>query len=191
VANSEAVYLEQFEFFVKQTLRSRCNIYGANGQLDLLVPLKRIKGTRQLMKDICISYDEDWQKLHWRSFESAYRRSPYFEYYEHSFRPLLEVKHNRLWDLNMTTNQWLLEKLDLEQEFQLTQSYEKEPEAADLRNAFKPNKARNESKALNVRYHQTFEDRSGFLPNLSALDLLFNLGPQANVYLHELAKPLA
>ena len=84
--------IEQYDYFVKQTIRNRCAILGANGKLILSVPKQRKSSSKTILKDIQISYDATWQKLHWKSITSAYRSSAYFEYYEDLFAPLYQKK---------------------------------------------------------------------------------------------------
>ena len=69
--------------YQKQTYRNRCSIYGANGKLNLTIPIQHTKRDgRQKDKVVKIMWEENWQKLHWRSLSSAYRSSPFFEFYE-------------------------------------------------------------------------------------------------------------
>ena len=92
---NKTVAIEHHEHFVKQTYRSRCHIYGANGMLKLSIPVMHSR-ERTIIKDIRISYNDNWQKLHWRSIESAYRCSPYFEYYESEFASYYSEKKKRI-----------------------------------------------------------------------------------------------
>ena len=92
--------LEQHEHFVKQSYRNRCCIYSANGVLPLSIPVFHSKKAYQGIRDIKISYDFDWQKVHWKSIESAYRCSPFFEYFEDDLRPYFQKKQVFLFDLN-------------------------------------------------------------------------------------------
>jgi hypothetical protein len=177
----ETCLIEHHEHFPKQTYRNRCEIYSPNGRLTLSVPLVK-RGQRQAAKDIKISYDSDWQTLHWRSLESSYRRSPFFEYYEDDFAPFYhEKKFEFLVDLNEAMLPVLLDLLKLKVNYSFTSSYEKEhPDAADFRELISPKEdIKNDPDFYPEPYLQVFEPRHGFLPNLSVADLLFNQGSKA------------
>lgn len=109
--NHEVCEIEWMEHLPKQTFRSRCSIYSPNGLLTLSVPLTK-RNHRQCMKDVRIAYDYDWQRLHWRTFESSYRRSPFFEYYEDDLLPFYsEQKYDFLVDFNEALQQKILDLL--------------------------------------------------------------------------------
>jgi len=99
LANSDLVIREEWEHYIKQTYRNRCTILGANGKLDLGIPIQHT-GKRSLMKEVKIANDERWQRLHWRTIETAYRSSPYFEYYEDDFSSFYIDEYNSLLDFN-------------------------------------------------------------------------------------------
>jgi len=106
--NNASVQFEVYEHYIKQTYRSRCSIYGANGKLDLIIPVEKGKQGHRPMKEVKISYTERWQRIHWKSLESAYRTSPYFEYYEHEIFPFYEKRTEYLVDFNQELNEKLL-----------------------------------------------------------------------------------
>jgi hypothetical protein len=138
------------------------------------------------MNEIRISYEYDWQKLHWRSIESCYRGSAFFEYFEDDLKPFYENKNIVfLIDLNEQMQRKILELLQLKINYTFTQSYEKVIEGmADFRNTIKPKE--NNSSSINFpinHYFQVFENKHGFIPNLSIVDLLFNQGPRAKDFL--------
>jgi len=174
--------LEKEEHFPKQTNRNRTRIYSPNGPLDLFLPV--IKGSKYhtKMKDVKISYDFKWQRLHWLSLESCYRNSPYFEYYEDELVPFYQKKYEFLFDYNLELLQWVFKQLKKAPQLQFTTEYIKEiPAEQDYRS-----KLHFKSPDLLFpvkQYSQVFEDRAGFLPNMSIVDLLFNQGPQAKNYL--------
>lgn len=174
VVRNKTVFLEYYEHFPKQTFRNHCEIYGANGRLKLSVPLSK-RSERTITKDIRIAYDTDWRTLHWRSLQSAYRRSPYFEYYEDDFVGFYEgEKFEFLVDLNEALLNKISELLGLDTPFQKTSSYEKTPlNALDLRSKLETS---NYEPETTNGYYQVFGNKSGFLPNLSIVDLLFNEG---------------
>ncbi|QAR30966.1 hypothetical protein EQP59_06255 [Ornithobacterium rhinotracheale] len=171
--------IDVFENYQKQTYRNRCHILSPNGLQKLVVPIAHT-GNRA-MKDLQISYAQDWQKEHLRSFEAAYRRSPYFEYYEDDLMPVFEKKHKFLLDLNLEILEQLLSLLQVEKTFSLSESYVESP-TRDFRQAYD---AKNPVVDL-PEYVQVFSEKLHFHPDLSVVDLLFNEGPQSIVYLKNL-----
>ncbi|MFL5763130.1 MAG: WbqC family protein [Bacteroidia bacterium] len=183
--NYDHCLIEYFEHFPKQTYRNRTDIYSPNGRLTLSVPLIK-RGQRQTVKDIRISYDSDWQKLHWRSLESCYRRSPFFEYYEDDLAPFYhDKKFDYLADLNTEMLSVLLELLKLKTSYSFTERYEKQyPESIDFRELIDPKVPPSADPEFQPQpYMQVFGSRHGFLPNLSIVDLLFNEGSKAPDFL--------
>lgn len=175
--------LEVSDNYQKQTLRNRAYIYGANGKQALNLPIKHVGGEtgRQLFKDVRVENHFPWQRLHWKSLETAYRTSPFFEYYEDDLLPLFEKKYTFLLDVNMDTIQTLLACLQTDINFDKTKSYEAEPkQVKDFRFL---TSAKKEFPLQMEEYHQIFSDKHGFLPNLSVLDLLFHEGPNTEDYL--------
>ena len=168
--------IEQYEYFIKQSIRNRCNIYGANGKLTLSIPKQRKESSKTIIKDIKISYDYPWQKLHWKSITSAYRSSAYFEFYEDFFTPFYHKKEKYLLDFNLKLQKIVFKCLQLEDTSFLSSIYQKETDKIDLRNSdFKIQKQK--------KYQEVFENNCGFITNLSILDLLLNLGPESSEYL--------
>jgi len=134
------------------------------------------------MKDVKISYDFKWQRLHWLSLESCYRNSAYFEYYEDELAPFYHKKTEFLFDYNIELLQWIFKQLKKTPELNFTTEYIKELEPGKdyrVKNLFKDSSLTKPAKP----YYQVFEERIGFLPNMSIVDLLFNQGPQAKNYL--------
>ncbi|MBX2846077.1 MAG: WbqC family protein [Saprospiraceae bacterium] len=185
---STTVVFDVHEHFVKGSYRNRCHICGANGLLRLSVPLLKGKHQRRAVKDVQISYDHDWQKLHWQSIETAYRRSPYFEYYEDDFKELFSKRYAYLVGLNQATLKWFKDHVGLRVEFNNSQSYVAElvKGTVDLRSQIHPNAAKNTFQVKPPAYQQVYSNKLDFIPNLSILDLVFNLGPRSKNYLQEL-----
>ncbi|MCG3167630.1 MAG: hypothetical protein POELPBGB_03424 [Bacteroidia bacterium] len=173
ILKSEKLIFDGHENFVKQTFRSRCEIYGANGKQLLSVPVEK-RGNHIPVQQVKISYKEDWQKIHWRSIVSAYRNSPYFEFYADEFERFFTVKPELLFDWNMTFHKIIMKLLKVEKEFEFSEKYIAEYgiQTLDLR-------AEDIMLPLTLNYNQVFEERHGFIPNLSILDLLFNAGPDS------------
>ncbi len=179
------IKIEQYESWQKMSFRNRAVVAGSNGLVDLSVPLEKGRGQRMLVKDVRISEHADWRKQHWRTIESCYSRSPFFEFYQDGVRELLEKKQVYLLDLNLAILAWVQKMLKNQSRVTLTGSYQKEYPApdTDLRNYFLPKNFLEQP--FPFRYRQVFEDRIGFQPNLSILDLLFCCGPNAKTLLKD------
>ena len=177
------VVLEQFENFPKQTYRNRTNVYGANGKLSLIIPIHHT-GNR-CIKDIEISYAEDWQKLHWKSIKNAYQSSPYFEYYETKLENIFKDQPKTLLAFNLKAIEIILQILKQEKHFSLTEEFQKSPEMIDFRSAFS---AKKDTEYNMDEYYQTFSDKLGFIKDLSIIDLICNMGPEAISYIKKITK---
>lgn len=181
LVQAEKITFEVEDTFQKQTNRNRMYIYSPNGLQMLNIPLKH-SDTRQKFKDVKIEYAFDWQKNHFKSLEAAYRTSPFFEYFEDDFRPLFEKKTPYMLDLNFEIFELINQALGIQLDFEKTTEYFHEaPEYNDLRplvNGKKDNTKLEE-------YTQVFEEKHGFINNLSILDLLFNEGRYALDYLKQ------
>lgn len=189
VAYFSALKAQQFQFviereehFVKQTYRNRANIASPDGILDLIVPVIKGAKVHTQVKDVKISYDIKWQRLHWLSLQACYRSSAYFEYYEDELAPFYHKKYDFLFDYNLELMNWLFKQLKQQPNFSFTEVYEKDiaPEL-DFRAQLSNKKALAQLDAKT--YFQVFSDRNEFIPNLSIVDLLFTQGPQAKSYL--------
>jgi hypothetical protein len=180
LAMSETVFIEKHEHFVKQTYRNRCTIYGANGVQSLSIPLVNTH-EKTLITQKRIAYKENWQNQHWRSIESAYRGSPYFIYYEDALKQFYEKRYEFLFEYNTEILQTILKLLKLSTRIEFTKEYLTNIDN-DYRNLINP-------KTVGHRedfptYTQVFSQKHGFKPDLSIIDLIFNLGPEATQYLN-------
>jgi hypothetical protein len=177
------IEFEVCETFQKMSFRNRMVLAGSNGLVYLSVPLEKGRDQKQLLKDVRISYSLPWQQQHWRTIESCYNRSPFYEYY----RDWLEGFYNRrpvfLLDLNREIMDWLVKQLKATAQLgETTGFYPDYPaDIADFRNRWLPRNFQDNE--TNILYRQVFEDRIGFQKNLSILDLLFCEGPNAGVLL--------
>lgn len=181
MAHTDYVVFETADNFLKQTYRNRAYIYGANGKLTLNIPVIHSQKNRQLYKDVRIFNDENWQSLHWKSLLSAYRTSPFFEYYEDELQPLFTNKSDFILDHNLRCLDVILDCLQLEFNTSKTEVYNAiEQQHEDFRYLVH---AKKETPQNFQPYTQVFDDKHGFIPNLSILDLLFNEGPNALNYL--------
>lgn len=177
------VVLEQFENFPKQTYRNRTNVYGANGKLSLIIPIHHT-GER-CIKNLEISYVEDWQKLHWKSIKNAYQSSPYFEYYETKLENIFKDQPKTLLAFNLKALKVILEILKTEKEYSLTEEYVQSVEFLNFREKFS---AKKDSEYQMNEYYQTFSDKLGFIKDLSIIDLICNLGPESTSYIKNVTK---
>lgn len=169
----DKIVLEKHEHFIKQTYRNRCEIVTANGKLSLSIPLIK-QADKELISDKKISYTEDWQKQHWRAITSAYKNSPYFEFFEDEFKPFYENKYEFLFDYNTQLLQTVLNILRIKKQIEFTQNFEIAPNnSIDLRSL---SELTNSEVPSIKPYYQVFADKLGFTPNVSCLDALFNIG---------------
>jgi len=181
----QKVYIELHETYPKQTFRNRCIIASSSGKLSLSVPVIRINGNHTKTNDIHIDNSRNWQQLHWRSIETVYNKSPYYLYYRDQFELLFNRKKELLVELNHEIIEILLKILRINStDINYTTDYELNSSAIDLRNSFSPKDFPYQKLTHTLpRYIQVFEENTGFIPDLSILDLLFNLGPEALPYL--------
>lgn len=183
------VLWEAWDNYQKQTYRNRCYICTDRGRLMLNIPIRHVGGRhgRQRFREVLIDNTYPWQRQHWRSLETAYRSAPFFEFYETEVRPLYETPFDSLMAWDLATIQLLCRLLDIPYPEAQTESYKEEvTPRVDARGLIH---AKTGLDGPQPPYHQVFEDRHGFLPAMSTLDLLFNEGPQAREYLRTLTLP--
>ena len=177
------VRIETSENYLKQSYRNRCIIAGANGPLPLSVPIVKPDTLKCLTKDIRISDHGNWRHLHWNAIVSAYNSTPFFEYYEDDFAPFYEKKYEFLFDFNEELRMLICQLQDIQPQIQYTTSFE-----ADVENDFRwisPKQDIADPSFLLKPYYQVFQDKHGFLPNLSIIDLLFNTGNEGILILRD------
>lgn len=170
----EPTYVEVYETFPKQTMRNRCNILGANGVITLTIPVCHSE-TKQLTKDVRISYEHQWQHIHWNTLMSAYKHSAFFDYYSPFFKPFYTKQYEYLVDYNMALYDVVEALLNNEPpngKYQL--NYTTTWQGEDLEGGW-------ESKDTPHPYYQLFTDT--FIDNLSIVDLLFNMGSESRMYI--------
>ena len=160
--SASEVLLDIHSNWQKQTGRTRYEIAGPNKRQQLVIPIDQ--STRKTWEEVEISYAEDWQTAHWRSLEAGYNRSPYFEYYKDELRGLFERQPTLLINWNLGALDWMMKKLSLPHTVVFPRKGLPQHSAHQL---------------TLTAYPQVFENRHGFLSNLSMLDALFNLGPEA------------
>lgn len=172
ISQHSSITVEAHEHFIKQTYRNRCSIYGANGKQDLIIPVKK-KSAKIPIKDLEISYAENWQHTHFMAIHSAYKSSPYYDYFEDEIRVFYSAQEKYLIDFNQKLLEWCLNILKLNVSIQHTESYEVElsDEKIDLRNTISPKRG---SDLEHPNYLQVFQEKHNFIPNLSIIDWIFN-----------------
>lgn len=187
--DSDSLYLEQYDNYIKQSYRNRCTILSANGPIPLSIPIEKPDTLKCLMKDIRVSEHGNWQHLHWNAIISAYNSTPFFEYYRDDFQPFYERKHNFLFDLNEELRELICGLLDIECEIKLTENYVTEIGGGDkdFRDTIHPKKKWElvSSDFVPEPYYQVFDQKFKFTPNLSIIDLLFNMGNEGLIVLNK------
>ena len=182
--NFTNIVFEQCETYQKMSFRNRCQIAGALGVLELSVPLAGGRTQKGLTRDVRIAGGRNWQLQHWRTIVSCYNRSPWFEYYRDGLEALFRKPVDFLVDWNLGCFEWTLRALGLDRTVGVTEEYRNAyapGEGVDWRGKLLPRDR--EKWEVGSKYHQVFEDRIGFLPNLSILDLLFCEGKEAIRYI--------
>ena len=179
---AENAVFEVCEFYSKQTYRNRCKILTANGIMDLSIPVEH--ANKVLIKDVRISYFANWQTLHWRAIESAYNNSPFFEYYKDDFLPFYQKKYDFLFDFNLNLIHKIFDLLEIRfPKIEYTEKFQTDYNLSinDLRNNFNPKKTND----IPLKpYYQVFNEKFGFTPDLSIVDMLFNCGNETILLLN-------
>jgi WbqC-like protein family len=179
--NSKYIQLEACEQHQKARFDNRCYIAGANGLISLSIPLKKGRNQKTLVTEVEIDNQQKWQIKHWRAIESSYMRSPWFEFYRDDLKAFYQKDYNYLFDWNKDLTLYILKKINWEGTLSETSSYELNfSDKLDNRNKITP---KNYLTFPPVKYPQVFEEKLGFLPNLSIIDLLCCCGKTANQYL--------
>jgi len=175
--------VEQFENYTKQSYYNRCHIATPEGILALSIPIVKESG-KTLIRDIKISEHTTWQRTHWRAIKSAYSTTPFFEYYTDDLIPFFEKKWGFLLDFNINIQAKILDILGIENTISLTESYfDSSHYKKDYRNTIHPKNHTVTTEFIATTYYQVFKNKTGFLPNLSIIDLLFNMGNEARIIL--------
>ena len=192
------VFIEAKENYQKQSYRNRCRFYAADGVQTLSFPIVHEGGTHKIpISDIRIDWSKPWLHQHKKAIISAYRTSAFFEYYQDELFAILDMKHEKLLDLNMDILRFILEKTGIASELHLTEDFSRDGQVTfngsdlicdDMREVIHPKRKNSVLADLKLEkpYFQVFAARHGFMPDLSSMDLLFNEGPDSILYLKTL-----
>lgn len=188
--------IEQHDNFVKQTYRNRCIIPTTNGIQALSIPVSCPQGSqlsKTPMRDVRISDHGNWRHIHWNALCSTYGESPFFDYYQDDLRPFFERKWTFLFDFNMEIILKMVELLDIRPKISLTTVFLSDASMAenatedslvdDFRDVIRPKHPGLDSDFMARPYYQVYQQKHGFQPNMSILDLLFNEGNEAILWL--------
>ncbi len=179
----DRVLIEHCDAYQKQTYRNRCLIATTQGVQALTVPVVHGRDAQQHREVIKISDHGNWRHLHWQALQTAYGDSPFFEYYEDDLRPFFTERWELLYDFNEAIRLKMCELLDIHPVVSHTTQYHPSPAPNDLRDAIRPKHPLPDAHFEPRPYYQVYQQKHGFLPNLSILDLLFNMGPESIYYL--------
>jgi len=183
-------FIEAHDNYTKQTYRNRCVILDANGPLALTVPTEKLDTDKCPMRDVRISEHGNWRHRHWNALEAAYRHTPFFLYYEDDFRPFYEQKIEFLYDFNMRLTQLVCQLIGIDTPLLPTTGYGDAGTVTDLRESIHPKRPWITDKAFAPKeYYQVFKEKHGFVPNMSIVDLLFNMGPESILVLRDSTVP--
>lgn len=182
------VIFEQHENYSKRTFRNRCHILGTNGVLKLSIPLEKGKNQQQPIRQTKIAYTNGWQRQHWRSITSAYGNAPFFEFYKDDLIAIFESQTTYLFDFNLKLMEYIIEMLQLEIDISFSKNYQKifDNDIVNGRNLFSATKPKTIDNIKPIEYPQVFEEKFGFVPHLSILDLMFCQGPSSYQILEEM-----
>jgi hypothetical protein len=188
LVQNEVVW-EQHDNYQKQTYRNRCHIGTDQGKHMMNIPIVHVGGAqgRQKYKEVKIDLNDPWKRIHWKTLQTAYRSSPYFEFYEDEIAPLYQQRQKFLLDFNLASIEVITQCLEIEMPQEKTHDYS--PEFVEGNDGRKLVLAKKGMYIKTPKYHQVFTERHGFIENLSVLDLLFNQGPNALTYLETLSLP--
>ncbi len=181
LASGEAICIEQWEHYSKQSYRNRCSILSANGLLTLSIPVKRSDSPKILTNEIEIEYKTRWQDIHLRAIESAYKNSAYYDYYIDDLISIYEKKITSLLTFNSQLQQCICDLIGIKPSIAFSNVFIKDTSNfIDYRDSIhpKPRMAKPDIQFKPMEYYQVFSEKYGFVPNLSIVDLLFNMGTE-------------
>jgi len=175
--SASEVIIEKHETYLKQSYRNRCEIYTANAKLALSIPVVKVNGNHTQIDAIKISEQSNWQVLHWRAIRSAYANSPFFLYFKDELEFFYQRKYENLFEFNYQMLTRVISLAGIRKNISFTEKFEKLPENVnDFRYLISPKIPPTQFEFQ--PYYQSFSEKHGFIPGLSILDVLFNMGPE-------------
>lgn len=185
-AKATEIVLEAQENYQKGSYRNRCHIVAANGVQRLSLPLSKGKNNQLNIQEVELSNHENWTRQHWQSIRSAYGNAPFYFYYADELEATFRLPATHLWEYNLRLLKAMFDLLQWDKPIQLTEEYHPVADATmtDIRGRFKAKSFQTDQSLRWPAYAQVFQERHGFIANLSILDLVFCAGPQANLYLN-------
>lgn len=174
--NNIEITLFPQNLYSKGWYNNRCDIVGANGIINLSIPLKGGRNQRMALTDVKIMYESNWQKQHLKAISSCYGNAPYFDYYYPILQNFYNKKYDSLFDSNLATLEIVCSTLKLNTNIRISETTIPSKDIVFTKQNIAENKLLNTS---NYKYPQVFEDRLGFVPNLSIIDLLMCMGPES------------
>lgn len=179
----QEVEIDLWETYPKQTYRNRCRIATSNGLIDLSIPVNKPNGKQSRTNEILLEEKQNWRQQHWRSIKNAYQSTPFFIHYEEGIRNIIESDIQLLWKLNHALIEFIADQIHIDFEIKYSKDFIEESPYEDFRFKIHP---KQQEIISYPSYYQVFDDKLGFQGGLSSLDLLFNLGPEALIYLDKL-----
>lgn len=180
IAGADRVYIEYHENYLKQTYRNRCEIPASNGILSLTVPVKEGSFHKTAVRDLQIDYTGEWVRTHLRALKAAYNSSAFYEFYIDDISTILNSGHRYLLDMNMEILLKMCEMTGVEAEISFTDQFvHSYADVADFRQTITPGNRKKKISLNETPYFQVFSEKLGFIPDMSILDLLFNMGPES------------
>ena len=172
--NSTHVSFDECVLYEKRNFLNRCPIAGANGVIKLTVPLVNGRSQRKPLRDVLIMNEEKWQRRHWRSILSSYNSSPWFFHFTDRMSELYSRRFDFLIDWNLECLNWLYHSLRLQTNYSVVSGVtaHEAMQPPSKPTLYEP-----------IVYRQVYQEKTGFIPHLSIIDLLFCTGPSHTMLL--------
>ena len=182
---SRGFILETCENYQKSSYRNRYYIASVHGPVRLSVPLVKGKHQQMPVAEVRMDNKQNWKTIHWRSIQTAYGKSPFFEHYKEELFERFTDEEPFLLRWSLKNMKLILKWLEWDHALENTDEFRKGYSNAgfvDLRNMLRPGSSfeKEMNNKFNVTYEQVFSAQQGYTENLSILDLIFCTGPEAS-----------